>query len=285
MTLYTGTLSRGQTWIRGLAHSAAVLMSPNRERTFRAVDGTQLALPVQSKTARRIAMGMEPISHAFVRQVIKADDVVIDVGANRGYMTLATSNAVGPYGKVYAFEPHKQEAGALQANLIRNRVCNVNIIHKGIADRIGSATLNVERDGSRNHLSHENMPASANFLPIQVTTLDQFLGRDGMQRVRMVNLDIEGAELLALEGATQTLSARQAPMLMLTLDDAATARYGGSGAKLYDKLASFGYSVFEMSQHVGPSKRVSLSYAQRRASYTEVQVVAAKENGGRSVLC
>ncbi len=62
----------------------------------------------------------------FLRRVVRAGDVVIDIGANLGYYSHIVSRLVGESGRVYAVEPVKPILGVLKHNL--RRCTNVEIV-------------------------------------------------------------------------------------------------------------------------------------------------------------
>src|SRR4051794_30703484 len=58
---------------------------------------------------------------AFARRTLRAGDVAIDVGAHVGFFTMLMAAAVGPDGRVYAFEPLDANADLLARSLVENR--------------------------------------------------------------------------------------------------------------------------------------------------------------------
>ncbi len=63
----------------------------------------------------------------LLQRLVRAGNVVADVGANIGYHTLILSRLVGPSGKVFAFEPNPLSRARLEANLAANNCCNVQV--------------------------------------------------------------------------------------------------------------------------------------------------------------
>src|SRR5439155_7240762 len=69
----------------------------------------------------------DPESHILreLLRALKPGDVVWDVGANVGMYAMLIARAVGPAGRVCAFEPSRACFGRLQENIDRNRASNV----------------------------------------------------------------------------------------------------------------------------------------------------------------
>jgi hypothetical protein len=78
---------------------------------------------------------------------LRPGDTVIDVGANVGYHTLAIAAAVGPEGRVHAFEANPEVMRLLQATMFLNKLSNwlgdgrVTLHEKAALDRSGTITL------------------------------------------------------------------------------------------------------------------------------------------------
>jgi len=56
----------------------------------------------------------------FVRRVLAAGDNAIDIGANYGVYALSMARAVGPSGRVWAFEPASRTAKLLAESIAAN---------------------------------------------------------------------------------------------------------------------------------------------------------------------
>jgi FkbM family methyltransferase len=141
--------------------------------------------------------------------------VVIDGGAQLGYLTLRLARAVGPTGQVHAFEPDPRAAPKLREHVACNELPWVSVSECGLLDRAGTFDL--------------ALPAIlgwASVIPgawgaqetarVRMTTLDGYVSEHGIdpQRISLIKLDVEGAELDALRGAHDTLAATQAAVLV-----------------------------------------------------------------------
>jgi 16S rRNA C967 or C1407 C5-methylase (RsmB/RsmF family) len=72
---------------------------------------------------------------------------VLDIGANIGVYTTQFARAVGESGHVYAFEPAPQTAERLRDNIDLNRLRNVTLVTKALADREGTAEFHLFPEG------------------------------------------------------------------------------------------------------------------------------------------
>lgn len=130
---------------------------------------------------------------------IAPGDTVFDVGGNVGTSALLFSRLTGPGGRVFSFEPvfHR----ALQRNLGENGVENVRVVPQGVSDAPGRVEFTVTDQGINSRIASPAFGGDAATVEMELTTLDHFAEREGLDRVNFIKMDIEGAEELALRGA------------------------------------------------------------------------------------
>ena len=150
-----------------------------------------------------------------IRPFVGDDAVCLDVGANIGLYSLALAS-VASRGKVYAFEPSPATFDYLRRNVEDNGLANVESFKLAVGDQAEgtvhfhdipffSAGSFAAEDGS--FLTSEVL--GSNYFEAPATTLDAFVAENGIDRVDLIKIDVEGAELSVLEGATETLSSMQ----------------------------------------------------------------------------
>jgi FkbM family methyltransferase len=132
---------------------------------------------------------------------------VVDVGANIGYYTLLAARAVGPSGKVWAFEPEPGNCRLMAKSVEINGFSEtVRVIPKALSDREGTAELHL--DTGMHQASHSlfagmvDNPSES--VTVEVTTLDDVL--EPGTRVDVMKLDAEGAEPLVFAGMQRVLA-------------------------------------------------------------------------------
>ncbi len=188
----------------------------------------------------------EPNEFAFLDRVLLPGMTVVDVGANEGLYTLFAARRVGPAGRVIAVEPSSRERTLLEANLARNRLRNVTVVPHALADAAGVAELQIapRQHGGHNTLGqfvYEGDTAVARE-KVTVETLDDLVARLGLDRVDMVKIDVEGAELKFLSGG-RTLLSQQRPTLLIEANEEALKRQSASTHALVYLLQSLDYQI------------------------------------------
>ncbi|MBS7812067.1 FkbM family methyltransferase [Roseococcus pinisoli] len=190
--------------------------------------------------------GWEPAETDFVLAVLEAGDCFVDVGANIGWFSVLAAQAVGPGGRVYSFEPREDLSRRLRQSIADNGFderCRIETIALGAEEgSIELAWVPDERNPGHSFLVPGALPEGAASLGrVPVRPLDA-LGIEGP--VRLIKIDVEGAELLVLRGA-QSLIARDRPILLFEIFPEWLRRVSGTTADaLLTQLRGCGYRLF-----------------------------------------
>jgi FkbM family methyltransferase len=141
----------------------------------------------------------EPKEVAVLREHgVGAGSVVFDLGAHQGLVAMLLARLVGEAGRVIAVEPGRHNVDVLRRNLALNDVRNVEAVKAAVGDASGEVSFPEILCGSiapRRRWPVAKVPA---------VTIDELAARFGPPVA--VLLDVEGAELLALRGASATIA-------------------------------------------------------------------------------
>ncbi len=170
----------------------------------------------------------------------------VDLGAHIGCYTVIAASLVGRTGRVYAFEPHPENAELLRRNVLLNDYGDrVKVVRKAVADFSGEAVLviDVEDSGSHRMAREQNNRLGAS-LVVEVTTLDDFFAREGWPKVDVIKMDIEGAEIAALQGMSE-LSRRNSDLkLIVEFGPRQLTAAGGVPKAFFSALEAGGFTSF-----------------------------------------
>ncbi len=176
------------------------------------------------------------IQDAFAEQV-KSGGVVWDIGANIGFYSLIASRLVGD-GEVVAFEPLPSNAEAIRRNLALNRIANVKVIAIALGDSEGTADLRLHAeqtwaklDTSADTGFQEEQQVTGH-VSVEVSTIDHQL--QTLTPPDFVKIDIEGAEVAALRGASRLLTEHRPTII---------CEFHGTNQAVCDLLESHGYRL------------------------------------------
>jgi len=152
--------------------------------------------PSISFSADMLAGKYEPEITVMMEQVLRPGMRAIDVGAHIGFHVLLAARLVGPTGRVYAFEPARDNFDVLQRNIALNSYKNVTAVNKAVTDTSGTVTFHLSPEGndrhsirnsSRNAISHESVT-------VGTVSIDDFLESENWPAIDVIKMDAEGAE-------------------------------------------------------------------------------------------
>jgi FkbM family methyltransferase len=187
----------------------------------------------------------EPESTAFVRQFLRPGDVFLDVGANAGYYTMMAASIIGDQGRVHAFEPNPEVAALLRVSVQCGKFTErVVVAAMALGARAGSATLYLPHEAwntGEASLLHTAWTSRERTLTVPVATLDDYCERNGVSRIRLIKMDVEGAELEVLEGARSVLKNLRPEALLCEFFP---ARRPEAQVQVLELLSGCGYRSF-----------------------------------------
>lgn len=142
-----------------------------------------------------------------IAALLRAGDTFVDAGANIGVYTVLASQRVGAGGRVVAVEMMPDTAARLERHIRLNRLDNVTLVRKAL-DRTGGLAVTAQVEAGKYGKARLVDAAAADGPAARVTvstvTLDESVPHTGP--VRLMKMDLEGAELGALQGASALLS-------------------------------------------------------------------------------
>ena len=158
---------------------------------------------------------------------IKPGDIVLDVGASIGWYSCTVAKMAGDAGKVIAIEPNPTNFALLNKNVVLNELNNITLINKGIWDT--QAIKKLKLKGYASSIGQDLKSKSGEL--IQFDTIDNILQEYNIKEVNEIKMDIEGAEIEAINGSQETL--KRSKNLILKI---AAYHKMKSGVSTYEKL-------------------------------------------------
>ncbi|HUA74451.1 MAG TPA: FkbM family methyltransferase [Solirubrobacteraceae bacterium] len=180
----------------------------------------------------------EPLIQDLFAAHVPPGGVVWDVGANIGFYSLIAARLVGEGGKVIAFEPLPDNQRAVLRNVELNGLGNVELVALALSDSEGEAELEIHDSPTWAKLdtsgdtAFKRDTAASGSVRVEVSTLDAQLAR--LPAPQLVKMDIEGAEVAALRGASKLLGECR-PALICELH--------GTNAAVVELLRAHDYEV------------------------------------------
>jgi len=192
----------------------------------------------------------EPEVVRAIRSLLHKGQDAIDVGANIGCFTLIMADAVGPVGRVHAFEADPRLVDRLSRNTRLNRLENVVSNQMAVSNTSGLAQFYASAEADNWGLgSLQPLGANAVGISCRKITLDEYFRSHHparLDRVGLIKMDIEGGEWPALLGASELVALR--PALILEMCDLLTSRFGYSSKDFLGWLRSMGYECYRLTR-------------------------------------
>lgn len=183
---------------------------------------------------------------SLIRRHLATDGVFLDVGANQGELTLIAARHA-PAGRVIAFEPVPRWFLLLAENVHRNGLSNVTVVNLALSDQESELEMFTSEDVSAQGAFNEGLSSfhrragrDTAVGRVSAVPLDRYAEREGLTRVDLIKVDVEGAERAVLEGAKGTLQ-RFRPRLILEWNEVESV---SSTSGLRDDLRAMGYALF-----------------------------------------
>lgn len=198
----------------------------------------------------------EPETVKLFRQSLKKDMVIVDIGANIGYYSVIASNRVGPNGKVFAYEPDNDNFAFLNKNIEINKLTNTIPIMTALSDSIGERDLYIGDKKCTTHAFSDNMGTGVKKI-VHTDTLDNSLQKYGSPIVDIIKIDIEGAEILAIEGMKNTIAKSHNLILFTEFYPKAMRRLGKRPVEYLKRLHSLGFSLYVINENLGGLTKIN----------------------------
>ena len=185
----------------------------------------------------------------LIKRTLKPGDTFVDIGANTGYYTVLASLLVGARGAVHSFEPIPYIFSEMQSNVSLNSLSNVFLNQVALCeDEIEvDIFLPVEGNiGSGSLVKQNHLPGTS--IRVSATSLDRYVSQAGIERIRLIKMDIEGGEIAALKGMGEVLSSSSAPDVICEAVPELLAAAGQTTADLTQTMESHGYRSREIDR-------------------------------------
>ncbi len=220
------------------------------------LDGLCVHVYPGNETSRSIFITgyYEPNEFYALDKILKQGMTFIDAGANIGLYTLFASKKVGEQGIVVAIEPSSREFQRLKINVEMNALSNVRLVQVAVSHCPRQARLLVAAEEHSGHntlgnFGYESVVQESEEW-VRVERLDDIAKQERLDRIDVIKMDIEGAELFALQGATDTL-AQFHPIVLLELSDRTLGHQECRSEQIWEFLTEGGYRIYTFDRGTG----------------------------------
>lgn len=167
----------------------------------------------------------EKNEEVFTAGVLHGGDHFIDVGANVGIFSLLAARQVGPFGRVFAFEPNPSAAALLRKSAVMNWLHDRIIIQEiGIAEDAYTSNLTFSESSlGGGRIEREEIKSASgktdaylgesSTIETQIRSLDNIFHYD--VPIKLLKIDVEGLEDEVIRGANRLIENRCIDYIMI----------------------------------------------------------------------
>jgi FkbM family methyltransferase len=207
------------------------------------IQGHKMHIPVDDSFYQYTLNDYQAVTTDVFMNALHPGDVAFDVGAHIGYYTLLAARQVGENGRIFAFEPDPNNYEVLVKNVNLNNYRNVIPIKKAVTNKTGTTKLFLKSSSSHS-LFYDSTPESGRSIDVESVSLDDFFNKwpkSLTSRIRLIKMDIEGAEMLALLGMSQLI--KELSLTIITEITPTISRSGFEPEEYISKLLDYGFEV------------------------------------------
>jgi len=171
-------------------------------------------------------------NHSFIASSLGANSVVIDLGANTGFFTREISKRLGV--RSYGIEANPNLCEKLKSD---DRTTFHNV---AICDHDGPIQLNLSNDHTSSSVVSNAVPDARGTVTVQGVTLAGFMKAQGISKVDLLKVDIEGAEV-PLFKSLDDVTLKTIPQISIEFHDDHGFITPAEGQSIRDRLVQLGF--------------------------------------------
>ena len=194
----------------------------------------------------------------FVERTLSGGDFFIDVGCNVGVYTLVAARKVGPFGRVFSFDPNPTVITHLNRSIFMNYFHDrVKVFNVALGDKkeqvqisysencLGDASEGLDERSP--HARANQILGNTKSIEVAQLTLDELIHDD--IEIKFMKVDVEGFEHKVVAGARRLITNRSVQYIMLELIDNLDFKEYHKNLKAIDFIQSCGYTLYSLNLH------------------------------------
>ena len=235
-----------------------IYIANDRPFVYRTFSGDDFACVPRSRTSAQLYYDRgycEITESKLCQDWLQPGDYCIDGGANVGQYATLFARATGPEGRVIAVEAVPDTVEILSVTLEALKLSRVVIEEAALSDTEGFSEFSAAGPHSSDvsaSLKPHDLLTDHQTLTVKTLTIDRLISLHRLDdRLALIKIDIEGAEPMALAGASKLFSSPQPPLFLIEIHRAT--------------LAAFGFTPKDITKYF-PLDRFELYHVQRSTS-------------------
>ncbi|MDE3198390.1 MAG: FkbM family methyltransferase [Acidobacteriota bacterium] len=185
----------------------------------------------------------------FLKGNLAPADIVLDVGANVGYISAVAASCVGKSGEVHGFEPLPECFNRLERLRELNPEFPFFFNNVALGKEEGVLPISYNPDGDSRNATLVPGKQSPATKQVPVRRLDEYAATQisSPERIRLIKIDVEGFEFPVLQGFEGFLKSHQ-PQIVCEIKPWELKKLGATIGEFDRFMKSFGYRSYVITQ-------------------------------------
>jgi FkbM family methyltransferase len=203
-------------------------------------NGVNFKLDISDLMEWYVYFGFREKGKGVFYSTIKKGDIILDIGANLGQITLISAIKTGKKGKVISIEPDADNFKKLKSNIELNPFDNIETFFVALSDKSGRGEI-IIRDDSNHGMNRIHVNENTGDIPI--STLDELL-LPSANKITHIKIDTEGYEFKILKGGINLIK-KCRPFLYIEIIDSNLKHQNDTPHDIFNLLHELNYSLYQ----------------------------------------
>ncbi len=191
----------------------------------------------------------------YLKRHLKPGDIVLDAGANVGYISAVAASYVWASGEVHGFEPLAECFARLER--LREQKPGLRLIFNNVALGDADGTLPIAFNPERDSRNATLVPGKhfAETREVPVKRLDEYIQANisSPERIRLIKIDVEGFEYSVLRGVSALFPETSfRPRIVCEIKPWELSNLGATLDDFDRYMTGFGYRAYRIEQEDTP---------------------------------
>ncbi len=181
----------------------------------------------------------------IINKYVSDGDYCLDIGAQKGYVSLHLIGRVGKKGKIYAFEPDPRSREFLNEVLHVNHITNCEIMPYALGDENSRHKFELTKTLGWSSI-YPNELAKSDFekeIEVEIRKLEDIISANEFEKIKFIKIDCEGSELFVLKGM-EDLLCKHKPIMWIEINKPSLAISGTRPDDIFSFLSKYNYNIY-----------------------------------------
>lgn len=191
----------------------------------------------------------------YLQRHLRPGDVVLDAGANVGYISATAASHIGSAGEVHGFEPLAECFARLERLRELNPGLRLVFNNVALGDAQGILPIAYDPAGDSRNASMVPGKQAAESRNVPVIRLDEYIRTriSSPEKIRLIKIDVEGLEYLVLKGLSNFFSQTTfRPFIVCEIKPWELGKLGATLGDFEDYMGGYGYRAYLLAQDETP---------------------------------